>query len=982
MKTHSTMSRMFNPSRSLTRPTTLLACGLCLTVFACIDSEEQDDGGADIPPSLAEALNIDSDGDGVNDSIDRCPGHDDSQDQDSDLIPDGCDACPTVFDPPIMFDPVILKPRLPERENRLRLCQIDVEFAQVSLRDPLGLPVEQFSPVGVCTLTLPNVEELLFATVFAQIGDAERRPIIRNLPMFPRDFVSDAATQSYSTAFNLGVESGTAVEKLNFELYVSPFGHTLEVQRDAAREIGVTSLDVQIGALQTRQTAGSPPAEDFVGRAPAPGDQTLTKSRPGFQQVDLDHPSENVACAPAAVASSIHWLDRIYCLELNKSLDELLEDLKPRMLAPNGMGTFVVEIPQAKQALIDDLHLPLTVAARGPAIDGRPIDMDELFDLMCQGADIEISYAWNAGGFDDDDDEHDDDDDDDDDDEDEDEGEDESGTHTVSLVSMSRSEKDGEVLFAAELLSDFNQSFPGGHDSAPLVGLVGVRGERVVINHAFWGVEIIGWTAEIPTTAVVAEALRRKAEETDPVMTALAADPAKLDAEALRGVLGRASHLRWLSDVLAAHAKRESEQLRAAADAVVDAAEAVKQPLAQLGPGIDTAVQLGLADQFMDSLLPALEALTRLLPPDRDFDGVADDRDNCLLVANPRQQDGDGDGIGDACDAGDEADVDFDGKPDAQDNCPSIFNPAQSDADGDGIGDACDLCPAHFDVTGQNGPDRDDDGVGDACDNCPDTPNPDQLDSDRDGAGDACDACPLDDRGSPDDADDGFGSFCDNCASIPNPDQADADGDGVGDVCDSCPNRVNPKQSINDPGFPCKAGDQDGDGVDNRVDTCPFIMNADNQADSDGDQIGDVCDNCLDVPNRDQKDRDLDGVGNACDNCPKISNADQTDSDNDAVGDACDLCAGQDDKLDLNADGFPDCLVTLVDEAGPVRITGRPGSAPNFGWVVLRNRAASSDARVVRAGADGAWSLTLIALPADVLDFVFNDGLGGSLEVP
>jgi hypothetical protein len=85
-------------------------------------------------------------------------------------------------------------------------------------------------------------------------------------------------------------------------------------------------------------------------------------------------------------------------------------------------------------------------------------------------------------------------------------------------------------------------------------------------------------------------------------------------------------------------------------------------------------------------------------------------------------------------------------------------------------------------------------------------------------------------------------------------DPTDSDGDGIGDDCDNCPNDFNPGQE-----------------------------------DADFDFIGDACDDCTDT--------DGDGFGNpgfpanTCpeDNCPTVFNPSQTDSDNDGVGDACDF---------------------------------------------------------------------------------------------
>ena len=137
--------------------------------------------------------------------------------------------------------------------------------------------------------------------------------------------------------------------------------------------------------------------------------------------------------------------------------------------------------------------------------------------------------------------------------------------------------------------------------------------------------------------------------------------------------------------------------------------------------------------------------------------------------------------------------TDDDNIPNACDNCPGLSNPEQGDGDGDGLGDACDQCT-----------DSDGDGFGDpgypgnTCeeDNCPEMADPNQMDADADGRGDICDNCPgtinpeqLDGDG------DGQGDACDECT--------DSDGDGFGDpgypgnTCeeDNCPGFYNPEQT-------------------------------------------------------------------------------------------------------------------------------------------------------------------------------------------
>uniref|UniRef100_A0A4W5MFP6 Thrombospondin 3b n=1 Tax=Hucho hucho TaxID=62062 RepID=A0A4W5MFP6_9TELE len=149
----------------------------------------------------------------------------------------------------------------------------------------------------------------------------------------------------------------------------------------------------------------------------------------------------------------------------------------------------------------------------------------------------------------------------------------------------------------------------------------------------------------------------------------------------------------------------------------------------------------------------------------------------------------------------------------------------------------------------------------------------------------------------------------DNCVNTPNSGQEDTDGDGIGDQCDE---------------------DADGDGIKNVEDNCRLVPNKDQQ-NSDTDSYGDTCDNCPNVPNGSQKDTDGNGAGDTCDNdidgdgipnvqdnCPKVPNPMQTDSDGDRVGDACDSCPEVNDPMqsDMDNDLVGDVCDTNQDMDG------------------------------------------------------------------
>ena len=141
-----------------------------------------------------------------------------------------------------------------------------------------------------------------------------------------------------------------------------------------------------------------------------------------------------------------------------------------------------------------------------------------------------------------------------------------------------------------------------------------------------------------------------------------------------------------------------------------------------------------------------------------------------------------------------------------------------------------------------------------------------------------------------DDDSDGIDSAADNCPLISNAGQADLDGDNLGDLCDE---------------------DIDGDGLVNAFEEEIFGTDPVNW-DTDGDNVADFfdcfpldenqavstsCDRILPVdapippinPSLDPfGDEDGDGVVNEDDNCPFVLNPGQQDTDQDGVGDICD----------------------------------------------------------------------------------------------
>lgn len=136
---------------------------------------------------------------------------------------------------------------------------------------------------------------------------------------------------------------------------------------------------------------------------------------------------------------------------------------------------------------------------------------------------------------------------------------------------------------------------------------------------------------------------------------------------------------------------------------------------------------------------------------------------------------------------------------------------------------------------------------------------------------------------------DGIPLSCDNADTTFNPDQADIDGDGVGDAIDLCPAAG---------GDANNTADSDNDGVGNECDSCRQTLNQYNG----NAKAASVPDYMMVRNIPDQTDTDEDGIGDVCDNCVVTPNCEDFGPDNEyevadpIAYDDNDLCQSDDDS--------------------------------------------------------------------------------------
>ena len=155
---------------------------------------------------------------------------------------------------------------------------------------------------------------------------------------------------------------------------------------------------------------------------------------------------------------------------------------------------------------------------------------------------------------------------------------------------------------------------------------------------------------------------------------------------------------------------------------------------------------------------------------------------------------------------------------------------------------------------------------------------------------------------------DGVVDALDNCDTVVNPSQADSDGDDFGDLCDDF--SLDPAETTdtdNDGTGDNGDTDDDDDGLTDVEEsaylTDPLLSDTDGDGFSDGTEVA----NGSDPLDRNSfslpNDLDGDSVPDGNDNCPTATNPGQENSDTDSLGNACDNCTDVANETQHDTDG-------------------------------------------------------------------------------